>query len=50
MGNVPVPHFGVHLKKEVFNQIKSNLEKKLNILINHILDSKERNLSKIHFL
>ena len=19
MGNVPVPHFGVHLKKEVFN-------------------------------
>ena len=28
MGNVPVPHFGVHLKKEVFNQIKSNLESK----------------------
>ena len=26
MGNVPVPHFGVHLKKEVFNQIKSNLQ------------------------
>ena len=26
MGNVPVPHFGIHLKKEVFNQIKSNLE------------------------
>ena len=27
MGNVPVPHFGVHLKKEVFNTIKANLEK-----------------------
>tara|TARA_Y100001970_G_scaffold185548_1_gene225646 strand:- start:375 stop:767 length:393 start_codon:yes stop_codon:yes gene_type:complete len=28
MGNVPVPHFGVHLKKEVFDHIKSNLESK----------------------
>ena len=28
MGNVPVPHFGVHLKKKVFDQIKSNLESK----------------------
>ena len=28
MGNVPVPHFGVHLKKEVFEHIKSNLESK----------------------
>ena len=26
MGNVPVPHFGIHLKKEVFDHIKSNLE------------------------
>ena len=26
MGNVPVPHFGVHLKKEVFDQIKLNLK------------------------
>ena len=26
MGSVPVPHFGVHLKKEVFNHIKSNLK------------------------
>ena len=26
MGNVPVPHFGVHLKKEIFNKIKSNIE------------------------
>ena len=26
MGNVPVPHFGVHLKKEVYEQIKSNLK------------------------
>ena len=26
MGNVPVPHFGVHLKKEVFNKIKENLK------------------------
>ena len=26
MGNVPVPHFGVHLEKEVFNKIKENLE------------------------
>ena len=28
MGNVPVPHFGVHLEKGVFNQIKSNLKNK----------------------
>ena len=28
MGSVPVPHFGVHLKKEIFNKIKSNLESK----------------------
>ena len=28
MGNVPIPHFGVHLKKEVFNRIKSNLKSK----------------------
>ena len=26
MGQVPVPHFGVHLKKEVFNKIKANIE------------------------
>ena len=26
MGNVPVPHFGVHLEKDVFNQIKKNIE------------------------
>ena len=26
MGNVPVPHFGVHLKKEIFNKIKENLK------------------------
>ena len=26
--DVPVPHFGVHLKKEVFEHIKSNLESK----------------------
>ena len=25
MGNVPVPHFGVHLDKEVFKKIKENL-------------------------
>ena len=28
MGNVPVPHFGIHLKKEVFEEIKSNLKAK----------------------
>ena len=28
MGNVPVPHFGVHLEKEIFDKIKSNLETK----------------------
>jgi extradiol dioxygenase family protein len=28
MGTVPVPHFGVHLEKEVFEQIKSNLKSK----------------------
>ena len=27
MGKVPVPHFGVHLKKEVFRKIKENLTK-----------------------
>jgi|TARA_B100001093_G_scaffold432383_1_gene428853 uncharacterized protein len=27
MGNVPVPHFGVHLDKNVFNKIKENLKK-----------------------
>ena len=26
MGNVPVPHFGVHLDKKVFNKIKENLQ------------------------
>jgi extradiol dioxygenase family protein len=26
MGDVPVPHFGVHLKKEVYEKIKSNIE------------------------
>ena len=26
MGNVPVPHFGVHLDKNVFNKIKENLQ------------------------
>ena len=25
MGNVPVPHFGVHLEKNIFEKIKSNL-------------------------
>ncbi len=28
MGNVPVPHFGVHLEKKIFDKIKSNLETK----------------------
>ena len=26
MGNVPVPHFGVHLNKDVFKQIKENIK------------------------
>ena len=26
MGSVPVPHFGVHLDKNVFNKIKENLK------------------------
>jgi uncharacterized protein len=26
MGSVPVPHFGVHLDKEVFQKIKENLK------------------------
>ena len=26
MGNVPVPHFGIHLDKNVFNKIKENLK------------------------
>ena len=27
MGTVPVPHFGVHLDPQVFEKIKSNIEK-----------------------
>ena len=26
MGNVPIPHFGVHLDKKVFDKIKDNLK------------------------
>jgi extradiol dioxygenase family protein len=26
MGNVPVPHFGVHLDKDIFNKIKENIK------------------------
>tara|TARA_B100001142_G_C13971406_1_gene515058 strand:+ start:230 stop:631 length:402 start_codon:yes stop_codon:yes gene_type:complete len=26
MGNVPIPHFGVHLDKDIFDRIKSNLK------------------------
>ena len=26
MGNVTIPHFGVHLNKEIFNKIKNNLK------------------------
>ena len=26
MGNVPVPHFGVHLKKDIYERIRKNLE------------------------
>ena len=26
MGNVPIPHFGVHLEKDIFNRIKSSLK------------------------
>ena len=26
MGDVPVPHFGVHLKKEIYDKIKANIE------------------------
>ena len=26
MGNVPLPHFGVHLNKDIFNKIKENLK------------------------
>ena len=33
MGNVPIPHFGVHLDKEIFNRIKSNLKSnKINFI------------------
>ena len=28
MGDVPVPHFGVHLKKEIYEKIKANIELK----------------------
>ena len=51
MGQVPVPHFGVHLKKDVFNKIKANIEAvKLITSTNLTLDLKVLNLSKIHFL
>ena len=50
MGNVPVPHFGVHLEKEVFEKIKANIElNKINYITSHTQDLKEQNLSKIHF-
>ena len=26
MGNVPIPHFGVHLEKDIFSRIKSSLK------------------------
>ena len=51
MGQVPVPHFGVHLKKDVFNKIKANIEAiKLTTSTNLTLDLRVLNLSKIHFL
>ena len=51
MGQVPVPHFGVHLKKDVFNKIKANIEaNKISYIDNLTLDLKVLNLSKIHFL
>ena len=51
MGQVPVPHFGVHLKKDVFNKIKANIEaNKISYIDNLTLDLKALNLSKIHFL
>ena len=36
MGNVPVPHFGVHLNPDVFEKIKHNIESnsKINYLDN----------------
>ena len=49
MGNVPVPHFGVHLKKEVFEHIKSNLESKNIVYRQALQDLKAKNLNKIHF-
>ena len=33
MGDVPVPHFGVHLKKEIYEKIKANIElNKINFI------------------
>ena len=33
MGKVPVPHFGVHLKKEIYEKIKANIElNKINFI------------------
>ena len=33
MGNVPIPHFGVHLDKDIFNRIKSSLKSnKINFI------------------
>ena len=51
MGQVPVPHFGVHLKKEVFNKIKSNIEaNKINYIDNPTQGFRELSLNRIHFL
>ena len=51
MGQVPVPHFGVHLKKDVLIKLKQILKLiKLTTSTNLTLDLKVLNLSKIHFL
>ena len=51
MGNVSVPHFGVHLSRKDFDALKKRLkERVLNIMTNLILDLKVQNMSKKLFL
>ena len=49
-GQVPVPHFGVHLKKDIFNKIKANIEaNKISYIDKPYTRFEVQNLSKIHF-
>ena len=51
MGNVSVPHFGVHLSRKDFDALKQRLKDKgANTMMSLILDLKAQSTSKKHFL